>query len=156
MTSGICEDSVHPPRDRERDTGYFYHATFILLEELPFTQGVSFQPLSDQTLVMPRTWKSSKPYLAKLKVLHLESHPSAQRVHSQSTMGRGSLTVKPGLHDRRGKVSSTAVRKPRKLGSKGREEETEKLGLLSAGRHCLRNDLESISWEVRGVFHQRG
>lgn len=119
MTSGICEDSVHPLRDRERDTGYFYHATFILLGELPFTQGVSFQPLSDQTLVMPRTWKSSKPYLAKFKVLHLESHPSAQRIHSQSTMGRGSLTVKPGLHDRRGKVSSTAVKGAEEAGFQG-------------------------------------
>lgn len=53
--------------------------------------------------------------------------------------------MKPGLNDKRGKVSSTAMRKP---GSKGREEETEKLGLLSTRCHCLRNDLESKSWEV--------
>lgn len=53
--------------------------------------------------------------------------------------------MKPGLNDKRGKVSSTATRKP---GSKGREEETEKLGLLSTGSHNLRNDLESKSWEV--------
>lgn len=60
--------------------------------------------------------------------------------------------MKAGLNDRRGKVSSTATRKP---GSKGREEETEKLGLLSAGRHCVRNDLENTSGEVRGSFTER-
>lgn len=60
--------------------------------------------------------------------------------------------MKPGLNDRRGKGFSTATRKP---SSKGREEETEKLGLLSAGHYCLRNDLESKSFtredEGRGL-----
>lgn len=65
-----------------------------MLEELLYPSTKSFQLLSDQTLVIPGTWNSSKSYLAEMEVLHLESHPSAQR-----TPGLVNITHRERLTD---------------------------------------------------------
>lgn len=134
-----CEVHIYPPRDRKRDNRLFHHsfdhATFILREEPSFTQGP--RPTNFSLIfVIPRTWNSSKSYLAKLKTLHpgssihLHKDTLPCKVSPQGETSQ-ELKVGPGQgYMTGGEWSSTAMRK---LGFRGQGRENREIG-SSLGR----------------------